>query len=121
MKKMIPFDFFEQGQTIYFNTSRFEELENLTGKSVGDLMNVTMSVVLLVSALQVGLQHHYGKKSRQFYQDKIDQYEGSSVDLWREFTKAIMVSGIFGKEVADAVIENKPIKEVDEKNALRTE
>lgn len=114
MKKTIPFNFFEEGQTIYFNSIRFEELESLTNKSIGDILNSTMSIGLLVSALSIGLKHHYAKKPKSFYYEKIDEFidnGGNVMDLWQAFTKSILASGLFGKELADAILSNTAVEE----------
>ena len=116
MKKSVPFNFFQEGQEIYFDIDRFEELEKLTGKTTGEIIDSKLSIGLLYSLLIVGLRHHNPAGGKDFYRHKITESQVAPILLWQAAVKAIMVSGLFGIELADAFLEDKPISEPDEKN-----
>jgi hypothetical protein len=116
MKKSVPFNFFQEGQEIYFDIDRFEELEKLTGKTTGEIINSSLSISLLYALLIVGLRHHNPAGSRELYKSKITETGVAPILLWQAAVKAIMVSGLFGVQIADAVLEDKPLPETDEKN-----
>lgn len=118
MKKTIPFDYFQEGQTIYYDIDRFEELEKITGKNTGDIIEANLNIGLLYSLLIVGLRHHNPAGSRELYKNKVAEYiekGGIPIRLWAAAVKAMSVSGLFGVQVADAIIEDRPL-ETEPKN-----
>lgn len=121
MRKEVRFDHFEEGQTIYFNIKRLEELEKESGKTLGEILSSTMSLVIMTAALIVGLQHENGKRPAAHYRAMLDEYiekGGALGDIWKDILKAILISGAFGKEAAQAVErqENAELQEDAEKN-----
>ena len=104
--KKIDFEVFGPGQYLYFDIGRLIQVESLTGKSAGDIINnQDLNLGILTALLSIGLRHH-GIKNPQWYATKMQELidEGHELD---EFTqpvvKAIAGSGILGKEVYYAV------------------
>ncbi|CQR73302.1 hypothetical protein SOV_50850 [Sporomusa ovata DSM 2662] len=110
MLKSIPFDLFEQGQTIYFDIKRLEKLELIMGVPINTTIRKgNAGIHFCLAGLLVGLQHENPKATADFYADKIDEYfdNGGTLDeLAIPIVRAILASGIFGKQ-----------KETEEKNA----
>lgn len=109
MKKTIPFELFEQNQTIYFDILRLAELERSLGMSIVDVIKrQDAGINFCLTALPIGLKHHNFKATPAFYAEKIETYldDGGSLDeIAVPIIKAIMISGIFGKEVTEQVTE----------------
>lgn len=115
MRREIDFDCFGENQKIYFDIKRLQELEKKTGKTINQIMQTDLSISLIVSALHIGLQHEYGTKSDQFYNEKIGQYiesGGTIFSVFDKITRAIMSSGIMGQAMAKAAFENKSKNEI---------
>jgi len=115
MKKTIPFDLLRQGENIYFNIFRLQQLEQLLNKPIIEIIQKQyMGIDFCLAGLQVGLKHHYPHANAQFYAEKIEEYldagNGTINDFIIPVINAIMVSGIIG-EVP---------KEEAEKNVVRT-
>jgi len=118
MKKTIPFDLFEQGQTIYFDILRLAEFEKAMGAPIQQIIQSgNAGINFCLAGLQVGLKHHNRRVTPAFYADKISEYldEGGTIDdIAVPIIRAIVASGLFGKEAADQTDEALV---GDEKNA----
>lgn len=116
MKKTIPFDLFEQGQTIYFDILRLAEFEKAMGVPIQQILHSgNAGINFCLAGLQVGLKHHNRRATPGFYADKISEYldEGGTIDeIAILIIRAIVASGLFGKEVTERAEENL----VEEKN-----
>ena len=115
MRREIEFDCFGENKKIYFDIKRLQELERKTGKSINQIMQSDLSISLIVDALHIGLQHEYGAKSDQFYNEKLGQYienGGTIFSVFEKITRAIMASGIMGQAMAKAAFENKSKNEI---------
>lgn len=101
MKKTVPFDYFEQGQTIYFDMLRLAELEKILGDSIINVVRKNdAGANFCIAGLTVGLRHHYPKATPADMADKIDQCldEGATLDdIALPIVRAVLESGIFGK------------------------
>ncbi|HBR28589.1 MAG TPA: hypothetical protein DD789_04005 [Firmicutes bacterium] len=109
MKKTIPFEIFGANQSIYFDILRLAELEKALGCSINDIIQrQDAGVHFCLAALPIGMKQHYHKPTAAFFAEKIEEHlatEGASLDdIAVPIVKAILASGIFGKEVADRAI-----------------
>lgn len=120
MINKVKFDYFGDNTDVFFNTKRIRELNQLTKISTGKLLNSELDVELLVAMLQVGLAHKYGKVPAEFYDTKLDAYLETSdngyYEIWKTMVKALIISGVAGKKLADFVLKNDTL-EIDEKDA----
>lgn len=109
MKRTIPFEIFEENQTIYFDIIRLAELEKAVGMSIAEIVKKQESGInFCLCGLLVGLKHHYHKATLAFYAEKIDEYldkGGQLDDIAIPIIRAIVASGIFGKEISDKTEE----------------
>ena len=114
MKKTIPFDLFEKGQTIYFDIDRLAQLENVLGDSIINVVHRgNAGVNFCLAGLLVGLQHEYDKATRDFYAGKIDEYldNGGTLDeLAVPIIRAVLASGIFGKSEKEIKNANETVQ-----------
>ena len=114
MKKTVPFNFFEEGQTIYFDIKRLAELEQVMGIPITSIAALhSTSAKFCLAGLRVGLQHHFSSGTSDLFADKIDECfeKGTTLDqLVVPIIQAIYESGVFGKAKND----NK--ESVEEKN-----
>lgn len=122
MRKTIPFDLFRQGDTLYFNILRLQELERLLNKPIMEIIEKQyMGIDFCLAGLQVGLKHNYPRANAQFFAAKIEEYmddgKGSIDPFIVAIISAIMASGILSKATAKKTEEN----EEQEKNVQRTE
>ena len=106
MKKSIPFEVFGPNQYIYFDILRLAELEGALGCSINDIIQrQDAGVKFCLTALPIGMKHHYHKPTSAFFAEKIEEHlakDGASLDdIAVPIVKAILASGVFGKEVAD--------------------
>lgn len=106
MKKSIPFEVFGPNQYIYFDILRLAELERALGRSINEILQrQDAGINFCLTALPIGLKHHYHKPTPAFFAEKIEEHlakDGSSLDdIAVPIVKAILASGVFGKEVAD--------------------
>lgn len=116
MKKEIEFRHFGEEATIYFNIKRLSELEVKTKKPIASLVNTELSIELILVMLQIGLQHVYGLKSQDFYSNKIEEFienDGHITKIWADLLRALLASGILGKESAKKAVDNKLDEMVD--------
>lgn len=57
--KKIEFEVFGPGQYLYFDIGRLIQVENLTGKSAGDIIrNQELNLGILTALLSIGLRQH---------------------------------------------------------------
>ena len=57
--KKIDFEVFGPGQYLYFDIGRLIQVENLTGKSAGDIIrNQELNLGILTALLSIGLRQH---------------------------------------------------------------
>jgi hypothetical protein len=130
MKKTIPFELFEKGQEIYFDIPRLAELEKAVGLPINMIVTKQETGIgFCLIALRIGLKHHYRKATEDFYAEKMETHfdnDGTLEDIIIPIIRAIMASGIFGKEAiakiekkvaADADNEEDANQETTEKNA----
>ena len=104
--KKIDFDLFGPGQYIYFDIGRLIQVENVSGRSAGDIIkNQDLNLGILTVLFSVGLRHH-GIKKPQWYAEKMQELVDEGHEM-EEFTqpvvKAVAGSGILGKAVYYAV------------------
>jgi len=115
MKKSIPFEIIEKNQTIYFDILRLAELERLLGKQITDIVHSgDAGINFCLAGMQAGLKHHYFNSAPSFYAEKIGEFidkGGKLDDVAIPIIRAIMASGIFGKEVAEKT--EKKVAEVN--------
>ncbi|MCC5465541.1 hypothetical protein [Pelosinus baikalensis] len=108
--KKVPFDLFEEGQTIYFDIPRIEDLEKGMGMPITTIVSKQeVGVGFCLTALQIGLRHHYRKGNKEFYAAKMGEYfenDGTLGDVITPIIRAIMGSGIFGKEAIEKIEKN---------------
>jgi hypothetical protein len=122
MKKTVQFELFEPNQTIYFDILRLAELEKRLDMPIADVIRKgDAGINFCLAGLQVGLKHHYYKATPDDYAEKIEKYleGGGTIDeIATLIIKAIMFSGIFGKDIV-AKLEGKlaEIEGTEEKNA----
>lgn len=118
MKNQVKFEIFEENQTIYFDIMRLAELESALGMTIVDVVRKQdAGISFALTALQIGMKHHYFKATKEFYAEKLGDYfdnGGSLDDVLMPIIKAIFVSGIFGKEVKEKM--NEIALQEDEKN-----
>jgi hypothetical protein len=105
MKKTVPFDFFEPGQTIYFDILRLAELEKVLGDSIINVVRrQDAGINFCIAGLMVGLKHHYSRSTPAFIAEKIEEYldKGGNLDeLALPIVRSILDTGIFGKVEAE--------------------
>jgi hypothetical protein len=111
MKKTTPFDLFKSGETIYFDIARLAQLENLLG---GSIINVVKrqdaGVNFCLAGLTVGLKHQYpGSTSADMAEEmqKFFDAGGTLDEIGFPIVRAIVASGIFGKEQPERKNEPK--------------
>ncbi len=121
MKIQVDLDYLEPGETIYFTVDRIMQLEQLTKKSISEIVNQSFSMNDLVACLLVGTRHYRTKKNgmRQgaFFIGKIQAAlgEGSSFDeLTEPVVKALVGSGILGKKAVYAMFPELALDEMEE-------
>ncbi len=119
MLKELAFDLFEEGQTIYFDMRRLRALEKLFGRSLVSesfLPNARLTIDETISGLKIGLQHHYPNATSEFYDEKIEEYfdkSGKGIGTIADLVlKAMIASGVHGKELDNVVNNKKEPKEI---------
>lgn len=100
--KKVPIELFGPMQEIYFNIGRYAAIENLTKKSIGDIIgNDKLNVSDIAMLLSVGLRH-CSQQGPQWYLDKIQELLDAGVEIEEirlPIIKAIAGSGIMGRKV----------------------
>jgi hypothetical protein len=122
MKRSIPFEIFGPNQTIYYDIMRLAELEKALGCSITEVIQKQdAGINFCLTALPIGMKHHYHKATPLYFAEKIEEYiaNGGSLDeIAVPIIKAILASGIFGKEISDralGLIEEAEEAEEEEK------
>ena len=109
MKKTIPFDLFEQGQTIYFDILRLAEFEKAMGAPIQQIIQSgNAGINFCLAGLQVGLKHHNRHATPSFYAEKIGEHldAGGTIDeIAMLIIRAIVASGLFGKDAVERANE----------------
>lgn len=131
MKRSIPFEFFAPNQHMYFDLKRLADMERELGTSIIRIaMNIeeaTCEIGFITAACRIGLAHHYSGKPGVM-EDVLDKYleDGGSLfdgEFLLSINRALIASGLFGKEMADKAVRNELGSDdetepaVDEKNA----
>jgi len=105
MRREIKFELFGKNQTIYFDIMRLAELEKRLGCSIIDTIKKgDAGINFCIAGLSVGMRHHYHKARPEDFVKLMEQYfedGGTLDDLAIPIIRAIVASGILGKESAD--------------------
>lgn len=105
--KKIPFNVFEEGQTIYFDITRLEELENSLGMPINAIVTKQETGIgFCLKALQIGLKHHYRRGNKDLFASKMEEHfdnDGTLEEIVVPIIRAIMGSGVFGKEAINKI------------------
>lgn len=116
--KKVNYEFFGEGQDIYFNIGRLAAVENLSKVSIGKMIaEEHLNLNHLAAFLAVGLSHHQ-KKTPQWYLDKVQELldEGVSIeDINLPVVKALAASGIMGKQIYYAFFPEEMTDEAKKK------
>ena len=99
MKKTVPFEFFGENQTIYFDVLRIAELEDMIKMPVYDVVRQSASIKLAIAGLVIGLKHHYPGITPAFVIGKMEEHfehGGTLSELVMPIGKAIVDAGVFG-------------------------
>ena len=121
MKKSIPFELFGPNQFIMFDIQRLAELERALGRDITSIIrNQYAGIDFCLAALPIGMRQHY--KSPAVFIEKIQTHlenGGSIDDIAVPIIKAIVASGILGKDVSERLSsedgnERKNVKEETE-------
>lgn len=119
MKIKVPIDYLEQGETVYFTVDRLMQVEQITKKSISQLVREHFGMNDLICCLLAGTRHG-AKKMRQpiYFQTKIQEAfdNGYSFDeLAEPVMNAIIASGVLGKKAVYATFPELVIDELEEK------
>lgn len=99
MKKTVPFEFFGENQTLFFDIPRILELEEMMKMPIYDVINRAPSVKLAVAGITIGLKHHYPGITPAFVIGKMEEHfehGGTLSELVMPIGKAIVDAGVFG-------------------------
>lgn len=127
-KRSIPFEFFAPNQFMYFDLGRLAALERELGAPivsiVAEIEDGKCGVGFIVGVCRHGLAHHYPNKPGAI-EKMLDKYIEDGGDIFDvEFLfaicRAILASGVFGKELADKAIKNE-LDKADEESATDDE
>lgn len=129
IKRSIPFEYFAPNQHMYFDLKRLADLERETATPVlsvmGQIEESMCSIGFVVAACRAGLSHHYSGKAGVI-EAVIDTYmdNGGSIfdaKLLGSISRALIASGILGKDIADKAMRNELdeviSEDIDTKNA----
>lgn len=113
MKKTVPFEFFEPGQYLYFDTMRLVQLEKLLGKSLIKILgeavnNQDLGLDFALAGISIGLKHHYPRATEQFFAEKLDTYfenGGTIPDLVAPILEAVVSLWDKGKGASEKNVE----------------
>ena len=105
--KKIDFEVFDPGQYLYFDIGRLIQVENITGKSAGDIIrNQELNLGILTALLSIGLRQH-GIKNPQWYATKMQELIDQGHEM-EEFVQPVVKA----KEVYYAIFpEEDPGKD----------
>lgn len=117
MGKKIPCDWFGEGEFLYFNIMRLAEFEKTVGRPLQRLLFEGYYLDDLFVAYEIALRHEK-KRSPQFYIDRIQhlvEKEGLTIsDLTLPIQKALVASGVAGKQAYYALFPEELTEEEDE-------
>lgn len=122
MKKTVPFEIFGANQYLSFNILDLAKLEQKTGKTIDQIIatqDVGINFALL--ALPIAMNQHYHNETPEFFAAKIEEHlesGGTFNDISVPLVRALLVSGILGKEVADHAMG---LVTEEQKNEIATE
>lgn len=121
MKKSIPFEFFAPNQFVYFDIERLALLETISKTTITKMAGEggATGIVFVLQACQVGLAHHYHKATQDDYVKMIEDHlekGGTISSLEMVLGRAIVASGIYGKEAANRAMGKKTEKKKDEES-----
>lgn len=116
--KKIEFDVFAEGQYLYFDIGRLIQIENQTHKSAIDLITKQdLSFGFLTVLLSIGLRQH-GLKTPQWYAEKLSEkfskFELTIDDIAVPLAKAIIGTGIMGKQLYYSTFPDEITESVEE-------
>lgn len=98
--KKVAYEFFGEGQNIYFTIGRLAMVENITKTSAGEIVaEEKLNINHLAALLSVGLSHHQ-EKTPVWYMDKIQELldEGKTIEeIQYPVIKALAGCGILGR------------------------
>lgn len=107
MKKTIPFELFGPNQYLMFDILRLAELERVLGKPIAQVIaSQDIGVDFVLKSLPIAMKQHY-RETPEFFANKIEEHldgGGSFDDVAVPLVRAILASGLLGKEVADRAI-----------------
>lgn len=108
--KKIACNFFNEGESLFFNIARLTQLEQATGKTIQELMNLNLSLFDVVNAYAIGLGQYRNinkkRSSVNWYMEEIQRLIDEGVEfqeLLLPIIEAIVASGIMGKAAYYAV------------------
>ena len=118
MKNTVPFEIFDAGQYLKFDVIRLAELETVMGKSIPSIIAAgDVGISFALAALPIAMKQHFPHATAQDFADEIEGYLEKGGDLNSilvPIVRAIIASGVLGKEAqsrAMAGVEVKPVKE----------
>jgi len=122
MKKSIPFEFFVPNQFVYFDIERLALLEKISGTTITKMAagGGATGIVFVLQACQVGLAHHYHNAAPEDYIKMIEEYleKGGNIStLEMALGRAIVASGVYGKDASDRALGKNIKKDEEEKNS----
>ena len=98
--KQIKCELFGKGERLFFNIQRLAEFESAVGKPIYNAIQ-QLSLSDIITAYEIGLRQ-YGRRSTQFYADKLQElFDSGECELqyiMMPIMKAITCSGILGKK-----------------------
>lgn len=115
MKRSIPFEFFAPNQHMYFDLKRLADMERELGTPIIRVMmeieEATCGIGFITAACRAGLAHHYPNKPG-IMENALDTYieQGGSLfdsDFLLTINRALIASGLFGKDLADKAVKNE--------------
>lgn len=115
MKRSIPFEFFAPNQHMYFDLKRLADMERELGTPIIRVMmeieEATCGIGFITATCRAGLAHHYPNKPG-IMENALDEYmeRGGSLfdsDFLLSINRALIASGLFGKELADKAVRNE--------------
>jgi hypothetical protein len=114
MKKTAPFELFGPNQFLMFDIMRLAELEAAMGKSIVQIMESgDAGIRFCITALPIGMKQHYHRATPAFFAEKIEEYleKGGMIDdIAVPIVKAIVISGVFGTEMANRMEQTDEVK-----------
>lgn len=94
MIKVVPFEIFEPGQTIFFDIARLAQFEKVMGTSlVKILQNDETGINFCLAGLMIGMKHHYPRGTMPFFAEQLDAFfenGGTLIEVNVPIIEAIM-------------------------------